>query len=287
MAFLDLTGLTRFKSKLDTVFKKTQTAVSDPSASGTATAFISGITQNAQGVITPSKKNLPSASTSNAGIVQLNNTFDSTSTTQAATASTVASLNDNIVNLQEGIAIIVDGDTASVAVPVGGYAYVKNNTHGLADGLYKNTSSSAFPVSGGTANSTVFTTVPTGAVNALNSKIAWKLLYYNNGSTVNALNLDLAKYTMLLFKNNYGESFVICQQANANGAYFATTSRFYTSSIPVVMFQYELKINNDATGIYIDQNESKQININSDGTIQIYPYSSEFDFVRVYGAQIQ
>ena len=85
------------------------------------------------------------------------------------------SVNENIAKLREGIAIIVDGDTASVAVPVGGYAYIKNNTHGLAEGMYKNTSSSAFPVSGGTANSTVFTTVPTGAVNdavtSLNSKI--------------------------------------------------------------------------------------------------------------------
>ena len=87
----------------------------------------------------------------------------------------IDSVSENIATLREGVAIIVDGDTASVAVPVGGYAYIKNNTHGLAEGMYKNTSSSAFPVSGGTANSTVFTTVPTGAVNdavsALNSKL--------------------------------------------------------------------------------------------------------------------
>ena len=36
--------------------KNTQSAVSDPSASGTSLTFISGITQNAQGVISPSKK---------------------------------------------------------------------------------------------------------------------------------------------------------------------------------------------------------------------------------------
>jgi len=79
--------------------------------------------------------------------------------------SDISSLNSDIAKLQEGLAIIVTGDTAPVAVPVGGYAYLKTNTHGLADGLYKNTSSSAFPVSGGTADSTVFTAVPTGAVN--------------------------------------------------------------------------------------------------------------------------
>lgn len=36
--------------------KNTQTAVSDPSASGTSTTFIATLTQNAQGVITPTKK---------------------------------------------------------------------------------------------------------------------------------------------------------------------------------------------------------------------------------------
>lgn len=76
-----------------------------------------------------------------------------------------ASVNNNIAKLQQDIAIIVDGDSAALAVPVGGYAYIKNNTHGLAEGIYKNTSASAFPVSGGTADSTVFSAVPTGTVN--------------------------------------------------------------------------------------------------------------------------
>ena len=80
-------------------------------------------------------------------------------------------LDSNIAKLQEGVAVIVDGDTASVAVQAGGYAYIKNNEHGLTNGLYKNTSSSDFPVSGGTADNTVFTAVPEGALNALNSKI--------------------------------------------------------------------------------------------------------------------
>lgn len=38
--------------------KNTQTAVSDPTASGTALAFIDSITQNAQGVIAATKKNV-------------------------------------------------------------------------------------------------------------------------------------------------------------------------------------------------------------------------------------
>lgn len=73
--------------------------------------------------------------------------------------------NNNITKLREGVVIVVDGDTAAFAVPVGGYAYIRNNTHGLTDGMYKNTASSAFPISGGTADSTVFASVPDGAVN--------------------------------------------------------------------------------------------------------------------------
>ncbi|MBR4792509.1 MAG: hypothetical protein IK038_02480 [Bacteroidaceae bacterium] len=52
-------------------YKTVQTAKSDPTASGTATSFIATITQNANGEITATKANLPTASTSAAGIVQL------------------------------------------------------------------------------------------------------------------------------------------------------------------------------------------------------------------------
>jgi len=52
-------------------YKTKQSAVSDPTASGTATAFISSISQDTNGEITVAKANLPTASTSAAGIVQL------------------------------------------------------------------------------------------------------------------------------------------------------------------------------------------------------------------------
>ena len=93
----------------------------------------------------------------------------------------VSNQSRQIVNLQEGVAIIVNGDTASVAVPVGGYAYIKNNAHGLTEGLYKNTSSSTFPITGGTANSTVFTTIPSGGLNELNNNLAFKTGIYTAG----------------------------------------------------------------------------------------------------------
>lgn len=49
--------------------KPTQTAVTDPTASGTAIAFIDSISQNAQGVISPTKKTVQSASQSTAGLM--------------------------------------------------------------------------------------------------------------------------------------------------------------------------------------------------------------------------
>ena len=52
-------------------YKTKQTAKTDPTASGTKSAFIATITQNENGEITATKANLPQASTTDAGIVQL------------------------------------------------------------------------------------------------------------------------------------------------------------------------------------------------------------------------
>ncbi len=52
-------------------YKTKQTAKTDPSASGTQSAFIATITQNENGEITATKANMPQASTTAAGIVQL------------------------------------------------------------------------------------------------------------------------------------------------------------------------------------------------------------------------
>ena len=49
--------------------KNTQTAVSDPSASGTSATFIATISQNAQGVITPAKKTVRTATASQSGLM--------------------------------------------------------------------------------------------------------------------------------------------------------------------------------------------------------------------------
>lgn len=54
---------------LDSRKKEVQTAVTDPTASGTAVAFIDSISQDAQGVITPTKKTIPTATQSADGLM--------------------------------------------------------------------------------------------------------------------------------------------------------------------------------------------------------------------------
>ena len=93
----------------------------------------------------------------NIGLENVDNTSDANKPVSTAQAAALALKSDKTdTPLKSDIAIIVNGDTASKAVPIRGYAYIQNNTHGLADGLYINESSAAFPVSGGTANSSVF-----------------------------------------------------------------------------------------------------------------------------------
>ena len=50
-------------------YKTTQTAVNDPSADGNSAAFIDSISQNANGEITVTKKNVQAASASQAGLM--------------------------------------------------------------------------------------------------------------------------------------------------------------------------------------------------------------------------
>ena len=72
-ASLDANGNIQDSGHKHTDYKTVQTAVSDPTSSGTndALTFISGITQNAQGVITPTKKAIRGATTEQSGVVEL------------------------------------------------------------------------------------------------------------------------------------------------------------------------------------------------------------------------
>ena len=94
-AGLDSNGNLTDSGKKASDFKTVQTAVSDPAASGTSTTFISGISQDTNGVITPSKANLPEASTTVKGIVQLKDGIGDTET-ESGKAATPKSVRDAI-----------------------------------------------------------------------------------------------------------------------------------------------------------------------------------------------
>jgi len=79
---------------MDGNFKTKQTAVSDPTASGTTLTVIDTITQDANGEILPTKKTIQDGTTAQKGVVQLTNSTSSTSTTTAATPNSVKTVND-------------------------------------------------------------------------------------------------------------------------------------------------------------------------------------------------
>jgi hypothetical protein len=91
---------------LDAEFKLRQNEVPDPQVptSGTteSISFIDSITQNENGDITPSKKNVRQASTSQTGVVQLTSATNSDSETLAATAKAVKTVKNATDSLSSG-----------------------------------------------------------------------------------------------------------------------------------------------------------------------------------------
>lgn len=80
-----------------------------PTASGSSTSFITSVSQT-KGLVSATKANLPTSSTTVAGIVKLNDTVNSTSTTVAATANAVKkvqdALNTEITNRKNAISAL-------------------------------------------------------------------------------------------------------------------------------------------------------------------------------------
>jgi hypothetical protein len=68
-ASLDANGNITDSGHTHTDYKTVQTATTDPTANGNAVAFIDTLTQNAQGVITATKKTVTSASSATAGLM--------------------------------------------------------------------------------------------------------------------------------------------------------------------------------------------------------------------------
>lgn len=75
---------------MDGEFKLKQSEKASPTASGSTTAFIDTISQDANGDITATKKNITSASTSAKGIVQLTSTYSATDESKAIDGKGVA-----------------------------------------------------------------------------------------------------------------------------------------------------------------------------------------------------
>lgn len=83
--FVDLSG-----------YKAKQTAVTDPTADGDGLSFIDSASQNANGEVTLHKKNVQDGTTSQKGVVQLEDSVSSTATDKAATPKAVKTAYDLI-----------------------------------------------------------------------------------------------------------------------------------------------------------------------------------------------
>ena len=100
-----LDGVTKVTTSITNAINALDVSAPTVPTSGTttATAFIDSVSQT-DGKITATKKNLPTASTSVAGIVKLNNTVTSTSTSEAGTANAVKTAYDKAVKAESDAA---------------------------------------------------------------------------------------------------------------------------------------------------------------------------------------
>lgn len=140
----------------DNSYKVLQDAISSPSTSGAATEFIDTISQNANGVITATKKYIPTATTTTTGLMttamvsKLNNIADNAT----ANSGTVTS-----ITLLPGTGIAIDN---SGAITTSGSRTISLATTGTS-GTYGNTTQQS-PTHGNTFNIPYFTVDDYGRV---------------------------------------------------------------------------------------------------------------------------
>ena len=96
-------------------YKIKQAQVNDPTASGTAVEFIATIEQNPNGEITPTKKTIRSATTSQTGVVQLAGSIGATVSTENNKAASEKAGRDAI-NALDSNATSTDGTNVQVKV---------------------------------------------------------------------------------------------------------------------------------------------------------------------------
>ena len=127
MKWMSEDNLAYFWSKLKGLLagkKDLQTAVSDPTASGSGIEFIDSISQDANGVITPTKKAVREASASQSGVVSTGaQTFAGTKTVEGNIyASGDGDRSVNAKNTDKGTSVSLDaGGSGNIGVYTTGY----------------------------------------------------------------------------------------------------------------------------------------------------------------------
>ena len=116
--------------------KTKQAAKASPSASGTSLSFIDSVSQDSNGEITATKKSIPSASVSQPGVVQLDSTVVSISTTKAATPSAVKAAYDLANGKQNPIGINASSGNESLFLTQKGSWLPPTNEIVLVDRTY-------------------------------------------------------------------------------------------------------------------------------------------------------
>ena len=125
-------------------YKTQQSAVADPTASGNSYSFIDSISQDTNGVITPTKKTIPDAAASTSGVggtkglmsAADKETIDNLGTTLNGKADKVASAtNGNFAGLDANGNLTDSGSKAADFDAAGAADTAEQNAKGYADGL--------------------------------------------------------------------------------------------------------------------------------------------------------
>lgn len=121
-----LAGVSGDVSGLTTTYKQLQTAVTNPVASGSTLTFISSISQDTQGVISPAAMTIPTAASGSLGVVQLASgattatVYDKAQVDSMVAASFVASITNSIPNVADAddntIYFIANGATTGLNI---------------------------------------------------------------------------------------------------------------------------------------------------------------------------
>ena len=206
--------------------KSIQTAITDPTANGTSTTFISTISQNTNGVITPAKANLPTASTSAAGIVQLNTATNSTSTSTAATASAVKAAYDLAASKTSNT-----GTVTSITLSAGaGISITDNNTAITTSGGRTITNTGVTSISTGSTNGTINVTT-NGNTSAIAVKGLGSAAYTN--TTAYATSAQGAKADAAMPKSGGTFTGAVTLNANPTSNLMAATKQYVDNNVTI------------------------------------------------------